>query len=56
MRDEYPRPDFVRSEWVNLNGAWDFYLGGEKRTIEVPYVCQCRKSGIGERIREDAVV
>ncbi len=56
MRDEYPRPDFVRSEWVNLNGAWDFYLGGDKRSIEVPYVCQCRKSGIGERIREDAVV
>lgn len=56
MRNEYPRPDFVRKEWLNLNGAWDFYLGGEKRVIEVPFVCQCKKSGIGERICEDSVV
>lgn len=56
MRNEYPRPNFVREEWMNLNGTWDFYLGEEKREIEVPFVCQCRKSGIGERIREDSVV
>lgn len=23
-RPEYPRPDFERSEWLNLNGEWDF--------------------------------
>lgn len=23
-RPEYPRPQFVRREWRNLNGAWDF--------------------------------
>lgn len=58
MRDEYPRPDFVRNEWMNLNGSWDFYLGEEKdkRKIEVPFVCQCKLSGIGERISEDSVV
>lgn len=21
---EHPRPDFMREEWINLNGAWDF--------------------------------
>ena len=23
-RPEYPRPQFVRSEWLNLNGEWEF--------------------------------
>ena len=26
IRNEYPRPQFVRSEWVNLNGSWQFEL------------------------------
>ncbi|GJM81230.1 hypothetical protein HMSSN139_37260 [Paenibacillus sp. HMSSN-139] len=21
---DYPRPQFVRNEWMNLNGEWDF--------------------------------
>jgi len=25
---EYPRPTFVRKEWVNLNGGWDFLGNG----------------------------
>ena len=25
-RAEYPRPQFERSEWVNLNGEWNFEL------------------------------
>ena len=25
---EYPRPQMVRSEWLNLNGIWD-YMGGK---------------------------
>jgi len=23
-RPEYPRPQFVRREWLNLNGEWEF--------------------------------
>ena len=23
-REEYPRPQFVRDDWLNLNGEWDF--------------------------------
>ena len=26
-RPEYPRPQFVRSSWKNLNGHWDFKMG-----------------------------
>ena len=55
-RDEYPRPDFVRNQWINLNGSWDFYIGGEKKRIEIPFVCQSSLSGIGERIKEDDVI
>ena len=25
-RCEYPRPDFERSDWINLNGEWQFKL------------------------------
>lgn len=55
MRKEYPRPDFVRKDWLNLNGLWDFTCGEKKTQIEVPFVCQSKQSGIGERIEEDYV-
>ena len=25
-RAEYPRPDFERKDWLNLNGQWSFRL------------------------------
>ena len=25
-RPEYPRPQFVRNEWINLNGEWEFEI------------------------------
>ena len=24
IRPEYPRPNFVRNAWKNLNGEWEF--------------------------------
>jgi beta-galactosidase/beta-glucuronidase len=30
-RPEYPRPDFERNLWMNLNGAWDFCFDDEDR-------------------------
>lgn len=24
LRKEYPRPQFYRKEWINLNGQWQF--------------------------------
>ena len=56
MREEYPRPEFVREKWMSLNGCWSFGYGSKKTQIEVPFVCQSKLSGIGERIEEDHVV
>ena len=57
----YPRPQFVRENWVNLNGKWDFRfdddeVGVKQRyaqgftpetTINVPFAFQTAASGIG---------
>lgn len=56
MRGEYPRPDFVRKEWLSLNGRWDFSWGAEQAEIEVPFVCQSELSGIGIRIKDSMVI
>ncbi|MCL2865554.1 MAG: glycoside hydrolase family 2 [Lachnospiraceae bacterium] len=55
-RPEYPRPDFERKNWMNLNGEWDFYMGGEKESIfpefdqkiMVPFCYESKLSGIGQ--------
>ncbi len=62
-RKAYPRPQFVRENWQNLNGSWDFcfddnnegitekwYLEDKKfgEQIQVPFVYQCQLSGIQE--------
>lgn len=70
-RPEYPRPQFVREAWLNLNGPWEFAFddanAGEAgqwyrcadapfdRTIVVPFVYQSPLSGIGLRERHDIV-
>ncbi|MCD7756220.1 MAG: glycoside hydrolase family 2 [Firmicutes bacterium] len=62
-RPEYPRPDFIRQSFQNLNGQWDFSFDDDDRGIEeewycradfpreitVPYVYQCALSGIHEK-------
>ena len=50
-RSEYPRPAFRRSEWINLNGEWEFATGHTPKydhTILVPFCPESRLSGIGE--------
>ncbi len=37
MRNEYPRPELVRDNWVNLNGEWDFEFDFAN-TLEVQYL------------------
>ena len=55
---EYPRPQFVRADWQNLCGEWDFGFGEEtnendallgklSRKIIVPFSYQTKASGIG---------
>ena len=59
-RAEYPRPQFERSEWVNLNGEWTYELdlantGFERRIYEskgfggkiiVPFCPESKLSGV----------
>lgn len=68
-RPEYPRPDFERSIWENLNGTWAFayddgndglaqkwYQGREfPMAITVPFCYQSELSGIGDTSRHDVV-
>ncbi|EFH82124.1 glycoside hydrolase family 2 protein [Ktedonobacter racemifer] len=59
-RPEYPRPQFVRSEWLNLNGEWQFEIdagdsGLERGLVQrelqdrilVPFCPESELSGIG---------
>ena len=59
-RPEYPRPQFERSEWINLNGLWtytfDFGKSGKDRKlynstgfddqITVPFCPESKLSGV----------
>jgi beta-galactosidase/beta-glucuronidase len=67
-RAEYPRPQFVRKEWLCLNGEWEFELdpgdsGLERgilqrpleQQITVPFCMECSLSGIGHTDFVDAV-
>lgn len=48
-RKEYPRPNFVRKEWLNLNGEWDFKFENEEwQKINVPFAYQSKLSGIND--------
>ena len=60
-RSEYPRPQFVRDGWMNLNGTWQFEIDHgnsgrkrgllEKKTLEreilVPFCPESKLSGVG---------
>lgn len=62
-RQEYPRPDFQRDQWLSLNGQWDFQFDDENiglkehweksdskfnYKIQVPFAFQSELSGIKE--------
>lgn len=48
MKNAFPQPDMRRSEWLNLNGEWDFSLDSPvfDRKINVPYPWGSPLSGI----------
>src|SRR5947207_2573024 len=53
---EYPRPQMVRKEWLNLNGLWDFATSAEGKAspqkILVPFCMESSLSGIGKHAEE----
>ncbi|MEH7332381.1 sugar-binding domain-containing protein [Neobacillus drentensis] len=69
-RNEYPRPQLVRKEWVNLNGEWDFAFDDDNvglknkwfqieapfdKKINVPFAYQTKLSGIEDPSFHDFV-
>ncbi|MBS6735390.1 MAG: beta galactosidase jelly roll domain-containing protein [Clostridiales bacterium] len=66
---DYPRPQFVRDNWENLNGTWDFGFDdsncGEKekwyenfkgdKKIQVPFTYETELSGIQDESRHDNI-
>ena len=54
---DVPRPDFVRREWVSLDGEWEFSFDRPvfDRKINVPYCYQAKESGIGETESHEVV-
>lgn len=58
---EYPRPQMVRGEWLNVNGLWEFAAASRDagkpvrldRKILVPFPVESSLSGICERITEN---
>ena len=57
MRNEYPRPDFIREKWMPLNGTWNFQDGTDKTPvkIQVPFPPQSRLSGFQEELTSDRI-
>ena len=61
-RPEYPRPQFARDEWLNLNGWWKFRIDDQNTGLEqrwfcardypaeilVPFSLESAMSGIGD--------
>jgi len=44
---EYPRPQLVRSDWMNLNGLWDVKLAdGTESKVLVPFPIESALSGV----------
>ncbi|GGX62496.1 AbfB domain-containing protein [Streptomyces fructofermentans] len=58
---EYPRPQLTRSDWLNLNGIWDFAVtsadAGQPASfneqIRVPFPAEAALSGIHRKITQN---
>jgi beta-galactosidase/beta-glucuronidase len=58
---EYPRPQLVRSQWINLNGLWDWAIVPDQTSppshwegqILVPFPLESALSGICRPLRPD---
>ncbi len=58
---EYPRPQFVRERWANLNGLWDYAITSRTALppskfdgeILVPFAVESSLSGVGKTLQPD---
>lgn len=59
-RPEYPRPQMVRADWMNLNGLWNYGLTAassenfeSEGRILVPFAVESSLSGVGRSVGKD---
>ncbi|MBS1788770.1 MAG: glycoside hydrolase family 2 [Acidobacteria bacterium] len=58
---EYPRPQFVRERWQNLNGLWEYAIASKTAPaptkfdgqILVPFAVEAALSGVGKSLQPD---
>lgn len=57
---EYPRPQMVRSSWMNLNGLWNYAITPAEASdftpegrILVPFAVESSLSGVGRNVGKD---
>ena len=60
---EYPRPQMVRKQWLNLNGMWDLALASRRaptfnfdQRILVPFPVESALSGVKGKVDSDTVI
>jgi beta-galactosidase/beta-glucuronidase len=60
VHPEYPRPQMVRQDWLNLNGLWDFAITGKdalhatfETQILVPFPVESALSGVMRAVGEN---
>lgn len=51
VHQEYPRPQMVRDEWVNLNGTWRYAINGKWGEILVPFPVESKLSGVQKALK-----
>ena len=69
VHPEYPRPQMVRQEWINLNGLWDYAVIDWAENLDVyrrpsapwgkilvPFPIESSLSGVGKRVTDRQVL
>jgi beta-galactosidase/beta-glucuronidase len=63
--NEYPRPQLVRPNWINLNGLWEYSIQPKSTDlipatftgkILVPFAIESALSGVGKTVGKDSVL